>query len=50
MNDNEHCNLVWAYPDPIPETPKIKNLLCFFNEKVDIFVDGLQERPLSPWS
>ena len=51
VNGNEHRNLVWGYPDPIPEAPKIKNLLCFFNEKVDIFVDGeLQERPLSPWS
>ena len=52
VNGNELRNLVWGYPDPIPEAPKIKkNLLCFFNEKVDIYVDGdLQERPLSPWS
>jgi uncharacterized protein (DUF427 family) len=44
-------NIVWSYPDPIPECPKIKGLLCFFNEKVDLFVDGeLQERPITPWS
>lgn len=47
----ERRDLVWYYPTPIPEIPKIENLLCFFNEKVDIVVDGvLQERPVSPWS
>jgi hypothetical protein len=31
--------------------PKIENLLCFYNEKVDLYVDGvLQERPVSPFS
>ena len=44
-------NVVWSYPEPIPEIPKIKNLLCFFNERVDMYVDGtLQERPYTPWS
>ncbi len=34
-------DFVWTYPDPIPECPKIKDLLCFFNERVDaIYVDG----------
>lgn len=44
-------DLVWGYPAPIPECPKIENLLCFFNEKVDLYVDGeLQPRPKTPWS
>jgi Domain of unknown function (DUF427) len=45
-------DLVWTYPDPIPECPKIKGYLCFFNEHVDdILVDGVsQPRPLTPWS
>jgi uncharacterized protein (DUF427 family) len=44
-------DLVWGYPEPIPECPKIKGLLCFFNEKVDLYVDGeLQERPQTYWS
>jgi len=42
---------VWYYPDPIPEAPKIRRLLCFFNEKVDLEVDGEeQERPRTQWS
>jgi uncharacterized protein (DUF427 family) len=44
-------NVMWRYADPIPENPKIKGLLCFFNERVDLYLDGeLQARPLSPWS
>lgn len=41
----------WSYPDPIPENPKIRDLLCFFNERVDLIVDGEKvERPVSLWS
>jgi uncharacterized protein (DUF427 family) len=44
-------NIVWSYEDPIAECPKIKGLMCFFNEKVDLYVDGeLQTRPQTPWS
>ena len=52
VGDEEYEDLVWSYPDPIPECPKIKGLLCFFNEQVDaIFVDGVEmPRPVTPWS
>ena len=44
-------DLVWSYPAPIPECSKIENLVCFFNEKVDLYVDGeLQPRPTTQWS
>ncbi len=44
-------NLVWGYMDPLPEMPKIKGLLSFYNEKVDIYVDGeREERPVTVWS
>jgi len=51
VGDKTYKDFVWAYPRPIPEIPKIENLLCFYNEKVDLFVDGVkQERPASPFS
>jgi uncharacterized protein (DUF427 family) len=41
----------WSYPDPIAENPKIRDLLCFFNERVDLVVDGEKlARPVTPWS
>jgi uncharacterized protein (DUF427 family) len=34
-------DLAWSYLDPIPECPKIKGLVCFFQERETmIFVDG----------
>jgi uncharacterized protein (DUF427 family) len=51
IGDEVYRNIVWSYPEPIPECPKIKGLLCFYNEKVDLYVDGeLQPRPQTPWS
>jgi uncharacterized protein (DUF427 family) len=51
IGDHVEKDVVWCYADPIPECPKIKGLLCFFNERVDLYVDGeLQARPLTPWS
>jgi uncharacterized protein (DUF427 family) len=44
-------DIAWSYPFPIPECPKIENLIAFFNERADIYVDGeLTPRPRTPWS
>jgi len=39
-------NIVWSYEDPIPASLAIKGRIAFYNEVVDIHVDGeLVERP-----
>jgi len=45
-------DLVWSYPDPLPEVARLKDYLCFFNERVEaIHVDGEEmERPVNKWS
>jgi len=44
-------DLIWTYADPLPEVGRIAGMLCFFNEKIDLELDGeLQRRPESPWS
>jgi uncharacterized protein (DUF427 family) len=44
-------DVAWSYPDPIPENPKLRDLLCFFGERVDLVVDGVPlPRPDTPWS
>lgn len=49
--EREGRNVAWSYPDPIAENPKIRNLVAFYNERVDIALDGeLLQRPLTPWS
>lgn len=51
INGQTYKDIVWSYPDPIPESPKIEGLLSFYNERVDITVDGgLEARPDSPFA
>ena len=52
IGDRLYPDIVWSYPEPIPECPKIRGYLCFFNEQVDaILVDGKPApRPVTKWS
>ncbi len=52
LGDGESArDLVWYYDEPFDEVRRIAGLVCFFNERVDLELDGeLQERPESPWS
>jgi uncharacterized protein (DUF427 family) len=44
-------DFVWTYRSPLAESQKIAGLACFYNEKVDLYVDGeLQERPTTKFS
>jgi uncharacterized protein (DUF427 family) len=44
-------DLVWTYADPRVEAERIRGHLSFYNERVDVEVDGEpQERPPSPFS
>ena len=45
-------DIAWFYPDPLPEVRKIKDLLCFYNERVDaIRLDGEElPKPETKWS
>jgi uncharacterized protein (DUF427 family) len=42
---------VWWYPSPTLESTGITGYVCFYNEKVDLYVDGeLEQRPRTPFS
>lgn len=44
-------DLVWTYRTPLPESQKIAGLAAFYNEKVDLYVDGeLWDRPKTKFS
>ena len=46
-----HRDLAWSYRMPLPESQKIAGLVAFYDEKVDVYVDGvLQERPRTKFS
>jgi uncharacterized protein (DUF427 family) len=44
-------DLAWSYPSPLPESQRIAGLVAFYDEKVDVYVDGvLQRRPRTIFS
>jgi uncharacterized protein (DUF427 family) len=36
-------DLAWSYPTPLPESQKIAGLICFYPDKVDLYVDGIKQ-------
>jgi uncharacterized protein (DUF427 family) len=51
VNGHVEEDLVWTYKEPRRDAERITGYLAFFNERVDLEVDGeLQERPVTQWS
>jgi uncharacterized protein (DUF427 family) len=51
VDGKRHENLVWWYPFATEESQRIAGFVSFYNEKVDIYVDGeLDDRPKSMFS
>jgi uncharacterized protein (DUF427 family) len=44
-------DLAWTYQQPRHDASQVRDLIAFFNERLDIIVDGERpERPITPWS
>jgi uncharacterized protein (DUF427 family) len=44
-------DIAWSYPEPLREAAEVTDRIAFFNERVDLVVDGRRiERPITPWS
>ena len=44
-------DVAWTYLQPLREASEVTGRIAFFNERVDIVVDGERlERPITPWS
>jgi uncharacterized protein (DUF427 family) len=51
VSGHRYDDFVWIYRAPLPESQKIAGLVAFYNEKVDLYVDGvLQERARTKFS
>ena len=45
------ADVAWSYPAPLREAAEVTDHVAFFNERVDVVVDGTRlERPVTPWS
>ncbi len=46
-----HPDVMWSYPTPLCESMQIAGLMCFYDEHVDVTVDGVdQPRPVTKFS
>ena len=51
VGDAAHDDIAWGYRTPLPESEAVGGLVCFYNERVDIEVDGVAlERPRTKFS
>jgi uncharacterized protein (DUF427 family) len=46
-----HEDIAWSYATPLPESLGVAGMIAFYDEKVDVYVDGvLQDRPKTKFS
>lgn len=45
VNGTRHEDLVWSYPFPTLESARIAGLVCFYDERVDLYRDGVRQEP-----
>ena len=43
VNGKEIKDAIWWYRYPTIESAPIAGMVCFYNEKVDVFIDGVKE-------
>lgn len=41
IGDKVHRDVVWSYPSPVRESAPIAGLACFYDERVELSVDGV---------
>ncbi|MET0863482.1 MAG: DUF427 domain-containing protein [Nakamurella sp.] len=47
----ELSNIAWSYEDPLDDATAVKGLICFYQERLDLVVDGEPvDRVRTPWS
>ena len=44
-------DIAWSYPDPQHDAARVRDLIAFFDERIDVVLDGERRaRPVTPWS
>jgi uncharacterized protein (DUF427 family) len=44
-------DIAWSYPDPQHDATRVRDLIAFFDERIDVILDGERRaRPVTPWS
>jgi len=44
-------DIAWRYLEPLDDAARVVGYVCFWNERTDLFLDGVEvPRPVTPWS
>lgn len=51
IDDRVEVDIAWSYRTPLPESERVAGLVAFYNERVDLIIDGERvERPKTKFS
>lgn len=51
LSSADRDDVAWTYPAPLPDAAQLTDLVAFFDERLDVEVDGVvAERRRTPWS
>ena len=51
VGDRAVPDIAWTYQEPLHDATQVRGLTAFFDERVDVVVNGERhERPITPWS
>lgn len=51
VDGHKVADIAWSYPQPLHDALPVRDMICFFTERVDLTVDGeVIARPVTPWS
>ena len=51
VEGDELKNIAWSYEDPLEDAARVRGMVCFYQERLDLILDGQPvERVRTPWS
>jgi uncharacterized protein (DUF427 family) len=51
LGGGQLADIAWTYTDPLHDATRVRDLVAFFDERIDVSLDGERlERPITPWS
>ena len=51
LGGHQLTDIAWGYAEPLHDATRVRDLVAFFDERIDVTLDGTRlERPVTPWS
>ena len=51
LGGDQLTDIAWSYAEPLHDATRVRDLVAFFDERIDVTLDGERRpRPITPWS